>query len=491
MRALRLRPDTLVVVGGLVLIAAVFLTVSARNPPGFYRDESAIAYNAYTLATSGKDEYGARLPLFIKSFGDYKSPLYVYLLAAVFRVTGPSTAVARTFSAVLGLGAILVLYLLALAISRKRLPALAVALLAGLSPWLFEISRLVFEVALEPLLLALFLLVLQRAATGPWKSRHSVAIALLLGAIAYAYQAGRVLAPLFALGLLLFFRQGRGRQIALLWAVFLAAMAPIGVYALIHPRAIQARYDAVTYIHGGMSPVDIAGQFLLHYAKNLNLWAWLVHGDPNLRQHVPGAGSLFFVEVGLALAGTAFVLLRRRSDPWWRFVCYGVLVTPVAASLTDQTIHSLRMIALPIFLPLLALPAFDLIASLPQRRVRTALLGALIAAFAVEAIHWQIVFHQNGDSPARQAAFEVQAHPVVEAALHRGGTIYAYRADHADYIDSLFYGAIAGRPRSSIIVLDGNAKPPAGALVVGVVGECSACRRIAEDGYFEAYFTPT
>ena len=76
----------------LLLIAIVFLHVDARNPPGFYRDESAIAYNAYTLSTSLKDEYGARLPLFIRSFGDYKSPLYVYLLAAVFRITGPSTA---------------------------------------------------------------------------------------------------------------------------------------------------------------------------------------------------------------------------------------------------------------------------------------------------------------------------------------------------------------------------------------------------------------
>ena len=44
-------------------------------------------------------------------------------------------------------------------ISRRRLFAVAVTLLAGLSPYLFEISRLVFEVALEPFLIALFLLV--------------------------------------------------------------------------------------------------------------------------------------------------------------------------------------------------------------------------------------------------------------------------------------------------------------------------------------------
>ena len=120
-----LSPERLLVLAGLLVISIVFLHVDPKNPPGFYRDEAAIAYNAYTLSQDGKDEYGARLPLFIRSFGDYKSPLYVYGLAAVFRVTGPSTAVARTFSAVLGLAAVLVIYLLAHAISRRRAIALA------------------------------------------------------------------------------------------------------------------------------------------------------------------------------------------------------------------------------------------------------------------------------------------------------------------------------------------------------------------------------
>ena len=178
-----LSPERLLVLGGLLVIAIVFLHVDPKNPPGFYRDEAAIAYNAYTLSQDGKDEYGARFPLFIKSFGDYKSPLYVYLLAAVFRVTGPSTAVARTFSAVLGLAAVLVVYLLASRSRTGRPIALAVTALAGLSPWLFEISRLVFEVALEPLLDRALP---AGAATGPraaaWRPRSSIALGVLLAA---------------------------------------------------------------------------------------------------------------------------------------------------------------------------------------------------------------------------------------------------------------------------------------------------------------------
>ena len=67
-KRIRLRFETVVVIAVLGFISVVFLNVSATNPPGFYKDESAIAYNAYTLETAGKDEYGAHLPLFIKSF---------------------------------------------------------------------------------------------------------------------------------------------------------------------------------------------------------------------------------------------------------------------------------------------------------------------------------------------------------------------------------------------------------------------------------------
>ena len=479
-----LRAERLVAVAALVLIAVVFLRVSANNPPGFYKDESAISYNAYTLSASGKDEFGAHLPLFIKSFGDWKSPLYVYLLAGVFEVTGPSAEVARTFSAVLGLAAILVLYALAFAITRKPYVATAVALVAGLSPWLFETTRLVFAVALLPLLIALLLFTVHRAAAGTWRRRHSVAIGLLLAAIAYTYQAGRVLAPLFAVGIALCWLRARPGRVALAWGVFLAGIAPIGAFALRHPGALEARYHATTYIHAGMSPWGVGWQFLVHYARNWNLWTWLVRGDSNLRHHVHGDGSLSFVEVGLALAGAAVVLARRRADPWWRFVLFGVLVSPVPASLTVDSIHTLRMIALPVFLPVLALPALEAIGSLPRRRVRAAIAAAVLALFAVEAVNWQVVYHRNG--PGRLSAFGGQARAAVDAAFRHGRTVYSFRS-RGLYISLLFYGLAEGRPSPSTVVLDGYERPPAGALFVDVRGECPQCPILDERGVFRTY----
>ena len=44
-----------------------------------------------TLSQHLRDQDGGFAPLFIYSTGDYKSPLFVYLLAGLFRITGPST----------------------------------------------------------------------------------------------------------------------------------------------------------------------------------------------------------------------------------------------------------------------------------------------------------------------------------------------------------------------------------------------------------------
>src|ERR687894_1414245 len=83
----------------------LYLHSVPHNPPGFFADESSIAYNAHLIARNGADEHGVNWPLYFRAFGEYKSPVYIYLLAALYKITGPSIAVARGLSAVLGVAA--------------------------------------------------------------------------------------------------------------------------------------------------------------------------------------------------------------------------------------------------------------------------------------------------------------------------------------------------------------------------------------------------
>src|SRR6185436_17669720 len=113
-----------VIAGGVILYARAVTT----NPAGFYVDESSIAYNAHLIAQTGHDEHGEAWPLYFRAFGDYKNPVYIYLLAGIFKLTGPSILVARLLSAVLGFAAALLIGLLAWRITRQRLVALVLTM---------------------------------------------------------------------------------------------------------------------------------------------------------------------------------------------------------------------------------------------------------------------------------------------------------------------------------------------------------------------------
>src|SRR5207244_7252509 len=143
------RPGVLLGVGALLAVVAFQLWITPKNPPGYHRDEAGLSLNAYTISTSLRDEDGGFLPLFFRSVGDYKSPLYPYLLAGVFRITGPHAEVARGLSAVLVLLAILLLGLLAFRVTGSKLVGVVVLVLAGFTPWLFELGRVALEVSTQ------------------------------------------------------------------------------------------------------------------------------------------------------------------------------------------------------------------------------------------------------------------------------------------------------------------------------------------------------
>ncbi len=72
---------------GVPLLFASTLRTLSHNPPGFYVDESGIAYNAYLVAHTGAGEFGRG---FHSSFGSLpmvsgrKSAPRRYLLSVVF-----------------------------------------------------------------------------------------------------------------------------------------------------------------------------------------------------------------------------------------------------------------------------------------------------------------------------------------------------------------------------------------------------------------------
>ena len=492
----------------LLVVIAYFAQVG-KNPPGFFIDEASIAYNAHTIAQHGVDEHGQHFPLYFRAFGEYKSPVYIYALAAVFRFTGPSVFVARLLSAILGLSAAILLGLLAFRITSRRVTGMIVFIAAGLTPWLFEVSRLVFEVTLLPTLLALFLLLLHSLSKrDEWPWQNAAGLGLLLGLMVYSYSAGRLLAPLFALGLVFFVNRRPWRGVVFTWIVFALTLAPLAVFSVRNPGTLGERFKYVTYVKPGDSRTEIVGRFFKNYARDFSLRSWLIAGDPEPRHHLPGMGSLLAGVVILGLLGAVLVLLYHRREAWWRFILYGLAVSAVPASLTLDHFHTLRLIALPIFLLVLTVPAIEFLGSagiLPAESnvsadgdakvranrathgrgsVMRALLAALVLLIVVQGAVFQWQFHT---APPRVDAFDSYYPQVLDAALAQPERpIYLLDKTPAAYMYAYWYATLRGLDLNNFQRATRDAPPP-GAVVISHELPCTNCEMIFERGQFRVY----
>src|SRR6476469_10311529 len=90
-------------VAALALLFRLYTWGVSQNPPGFYLDESATAYNAYLVSRTGAGEFGPRFHILFQEYAatnpTYINPLTIYLLAIVFRFVPPSIFAARAFAA--------------------------------------------------------------------------------------------------------------------------------------------------------------------------------------------------------------------------------------------------------------------------------------------------------------------------------------------------------------------------------------------------------
>ncbi len=60
----------------LAFILRIFMVW--KIPPSLNWDEVSIGYNAYSILETGKDEWGAFMPLHFRAFGEFKLPVHIY-----------------------------------------------------------------------------------------------------------------------------------------------------------------------------------------------------------------------------------------------------------------------------------------------------------------------------------------------------------------------------------------------------------------------------
>jgi 4-amino-4-deoxy-L-arabinose transferase-like glycosyltransferase len=468
-----------------------FFWKAGHNPPGYYIDEASISFNAYTIAQTGQDEFGTPWPLYFRAFGDYKNPVYIYLLAGLYRLTGPSIMVARLFSVTLGLLAAGAFGMLAWRVTGRRMMALITTLVVLFTPWHFEISRMVLEVALYPLVLALLLLFLHRAASrSRWNAGDILGTAALLGLVTYTYSIGRLLGPLLALGLILFATPPRRVAIGLSWIAYLITLVPIFLFNRAHPGALSERFRIITYLDSTAPLTDSALAFAAQLIGNLNPRRLLVTGDPNPEQiaHIDGTPLLSLVVGFLVVAGLIVIFRQRRSDPWWRFVVYGSIAALVPASLTNEPAHMLRLSPLMVFLFVLAIPGIEYLwAESGKRRLW---LGIAILLVLAQGAVFGAQFNAGMHSNRRLRQFDHGYPDQVFARAVAMPNRPIYLADALwipGYIQAYWNAVLRHFPIDQLVRLGPDEPPPEGALVISTEENCPRCDVVATNEFYTLY----
>lgn len=415
-----------------------FLSIDSL-PMGFYVDESSIGYNAHLIATTGADEHGVRWPLFFEAFGEYKNPLYIYLLAALYSLLGYSEWTTRCLSVLCWLVGAACLFELSWSLFLDNMTRLYVAITLAFTPWLFALSRISFEVISLFPLLSLHLLGLYRGFernSRTWSVISGVALGLCL----YAYSTFRLLTPVYCVTVILCFRAPRFRPPLVAFILSASVVAiPFTLYAFRHLDTLVIRFDrhfdSLTYMNDPtLTAFEKLKEFVTLYIGYFSLTFLGLSGDPNLRHHSGFGGEL--------LAGTLVILIisavrtiRHRDDPFRTYLLVGLLVSPLAAALTVDPLHSLRSFSMSVFAAILSAYGLAYL-SRPAARVLVAL-TALCAGLYV--FHYFVLFPPESAIAFENYGFEASLRDALASAPKR---VVLSSQGNVPYINLLFFGTL-------------------------------------------------
>lgn len=349
-------------------------------PAGLYLDEAAQGYNAYSILKTGRDEFGKFFPIVFRSFADFKTPVYIYLivpLIPLFDLTPFTVRFPSFFFSVLTLPLI---YLLV----RKLLPKSALstalaaltALMLAISPWHTLFGRTNFEcnVALFFLLLAIhsFYLALERPSL-------LILSALFFAITIPAYHSQRLIVPLMLL--LLFIRHRhlllspshrRFSAIAFVFGLllslptlsimttpgFLARAATLNIFTgnpSGHLGWYQGPLASLINARWYLTTKEFFSLYLSYFSpRNLFLL-----GDYGPRSSFPDLATLFTWQYPFYLYGLYRLATEKKLGEARFFMLALLLISPLPAAVTRDPFTTIR--ALPMVIPLSLVVSLGLI----------------------------------------------------------------------------------------------------------------------------------
>lgn len=372
----------------LTLIFLLFLLTRlykiAEIPLSIYWDEASIGYNAYSISSDLKDEWGKFLPLHFRAFGEFKLPVYIYTTAIFTKIFGLNEFSVRIPAVLFSFGVIVLIYLLSERLLKDRMISLLSVFFITISPWFFIFSRTGYEATagLMFYLLATYFFIL-----GDKRGWYILASVISFILSAYSYNSFRVIAPLTLLISILLYHEPifRSKRSIIFFAISLVflLLSLIPVYRLYKFDAGGSRLQAVGEFHR----VNLIKNYLTHFSPD-----FLLSGDKNPRSQQPGFGQIYMPDLLLIIAG--FLYLIRRRSGLSLFLPLLVLIGPIPAALTKESPHALRSISMVPFLCIFAALGFKYLTDFfpKQNIVRGGILILFLGLFTNYFINFLTVY---------------------------------------------------------------------------------------------------
>lgn len=363
------------ILSALAFVIAFFLRFHnlSSNPPGLYWDEAAFGYDAYSILKTGRDQHGVFLPTFFESFGDWKLPVYFYLLVPFISIFGLSELAIRFPSFLFGISTIICFYWLVSYQTKNNKLAVFCALILSFSPWHIQFSRAGFESTIALFFMLCGLTFLLKGSENK-KGIYLILSFVLFALTMYTYHAYRIFTPIFLVGfLIVFFNEIKTIKIKLVIPVlvFILISIPLLLFTLTPNGINRAESETAFKINDLQKeklyfdqrskppfrflsskiftePLFYSQVFLKNYSDHFSPVFLFLKGDPIGRHSLVDLGQLHIFEMVLIVL--AIFNLKKINRRLLKVMFLWLVLAPISAAIVLPTPHANR--ALQMIIPL-------------------------------------------------------------------------------------------------------------------------------------------
>lgn len=333
------------------VFVSLFFTVFKYGeiPPCINADEAAFGYNAYSLLKTGADEYGNTLPVRLKSFGDYKMPLYTYLSIPFVGVFGLNEFSISALNILLAVLFPVVIYLFVKELFDKGDVGAVAAILMSTSLGVGILARHAHEALLAAFLLTLTSYFFIKYLKNGIKT-DAICFVSALTLSLFSYQSSRLFAVFFFFFLLVFFFISKKFHVTKKFILILFVIG-VSLFAITDILNKPARVESLFLTNtqgfslrineligeGGnrvfYNKLTVGMQDALFNHINYYSPQFLaMNGDSNYRFGFPKMSPMTLLEYVFIFIGIYFLFKNKER---WRYFILGLfLISPLTAALS-------------------------------------------------------------------------------------------------------------------------------------------------------------